>query len=145
MTTFAQAMTNESCKKLTENGATAYSSTGSAMLDLFGCIGSLRSREESDICRLFVEAYKENPLLAIKCLFYCRDIRGGLGERRTFRVIMRYCAQHHPEAILPNIHLVGMYGRYDDLYELKGTILESEMWAEVKKQLHLDFVNMKRK
>lgn len=141
----AQAMTNESRKKLTENGATAYSSTGSAMLDLFGCIGSLRSREETDICRLFVEAYKENPLLATKCLFYCRDIRGGLGERRTFRVIMRYCAQHHPEAILPNIHLIGMYGRYDDLYELKGTILESEMWAEVKKQLHLDFVNMKRK
>ena len=141
----AQAMTNESRKKLTENGATAYSSTGSAMLDLFGCIGSLRSREESDICRLFAEAYKENPLLATKCLFYCRDIRGGLGERRTFRVIMRYCAQHHPEAILPNIHLVGMYGRYDDLYELKGTILESEMWSEVKKQLHLDFVNMKRK
>ena len=141
----AQAMTNESRKKLTENGATAYSSTGSAMLDLFGCIGSLRSREESDICRLFVEAYKENPLLATKCLFYCRDIRGGLGERRTFRVIMRYCAQHHPEAILPNIHLVGMYGRYDDLYELKGTILEYEMWSEVKKQLHLDFVNMKRK
>lgn len=145
MTTFAQAMTNESRKKLTENGATAYSTTGSAMLDLFGCIGSLRSREETDICRLFVEAYKENPLLATKCLFYCRDIRGGLGERRTFRVIMRYCAQHHPEAILPNIHLVGMYGRYDDLYELKGTILESEMWSEVKKQLHLDFVNMKRK
>jgi len=141
----AQAMTDESRKKLTENGATAYSSTGSAMLDLFGCIGSLRSREESDICRLFVEAYKENPLLATRCLFYCRDIRGGLGERRTFRVIMRYCAQHHPEAILPNIHLVGRYGRYDDLYELKGTILESEMWSEVKKQLHLDFVNMKRK
>ena len=141
----ATAMVNESKKKLTENGATAYSTTGSAMLDLFGCIGSLRSREESDICRLFVEAYKENPLLATKCLFYCRDIRGGLGERRTFRVIMRYCAQYHTEAILPNIHLIGMYGRYDDLYALKGTILESEMWAEVKKQLHLDFVNMKRK
>lgn len=141
----AQAMTNESRKKLTENGATAYSTTGSAMLDLFGCIGSLRSREEPDICRLFVEAYKESPLLATKCLFYCRDIRGGLGERRTFRVIMRYCAQYHTEAILPNIHLIGMYGRYDDLYALKGTILESEMWAEVKKQLHLDFVNMKRK
>ena len=141
----ATAMVNESRKKLTENGATAYSSTGSAMLDLFGCIGSLRSREESDICRLFVEAYKENPLLATKCLFYCRDVRGGLGERRTFRVIMRYCAQHHPEAILPNIKLVGDYGRYDDLYDLVGTQLESEMWAVMTHQLHLDTVNMKRK
>ena len=141
----AQAMTNESRKKLTENGATAYSSTGSAMLDLFGCIGSLRSREETDICRLFVEAYKENPLLATKCLFYCRDIRGGLGERRTFRVIMRYCAQHHPDAIILNIPLIGLYGRYDDLYELKGTPLESYMWSEIKTQLRLDFVNMKRK
>ena len=143
---FAEAIKNETKWTRTENGAVALSTTGTACLDLFGVIGALRGADESRVTSLFEEAYKENPLLATKILFYARDVRGdkettGLGERKVFRTILKYAALHHPECIRPNLDLIGVYGRYDDLYELIGTPLEDEMWAAMKKQFEEDKTN----
>lgn len=141
---FASALNMESRKTFTENGATAYNSTGNGLLDFFASAGSLR---ESDVLRkerLFEEAFKEDALLATKALFYVRDIRGGLGERQTFRELIKYLADKHPEAIIPNIPLIGEYGRYDDLYALTGTSVESIMWDYIKNQLAEDEENMKQ-
>ena len=138
---FSDAMRNESRKTFTENYATAYNSTGSACVDLFGSIGSFRDRSKNDIERLFFEAYRENPLIAARILFYSRDVRGGLGERRTFRTLLKRLSYSHPEVILPNLDLIGVYGRFDDLYELVGTPLEDQMWAAMKKQLDEDVAN----
>ena len=49
--------------------------------------------------------------------------------QETFRTIIRYMAKMHPEALRPNLDLIGVYGRYDDLYCLIGTPLENEMWG----------------
>ena len=49
------------------------------------------------------EAYNENPLSAMKILFYARDIRGGLGERNTFRILIKYIANNYPEALVDNM------------------------------------------
>lgn len=146
---FAQAIKNETKWTRTENGAVALKTTDDALLDLFGTIGALRNADEARITSLFEEAYNTNPLYATKILFYARDIRGdeetqGLGERRVFRIILKYCALHHPEAIRPNLDLIGVYGRYDDLYELIGTPLENEMWAAMKKQFEEDLNNMSK-
>ena len=143
---FVEAIKNETKWTHTENGAVALSTTGTACLDLFGVIGALRGADESRVTSLFEEAYKENPLLATKILFYARDVRGdkettGLGERKVFRTILKYAALHHPECIRPNLDLIGVYGRYDDLYELIGTPLEDEMWAAMKKQFEEDKTN----
>ena len=88
--------------------------------DFFGTAGSLRGADKERITRLFSEAYKEDPLFATKIAFYARDIRGGLGERQTFRTILQFMAKYHPEALRLNMDLVGVYGRYDDLYCLIG-------------------------
>ena len=125
---FAQALNEEARKTYTENGATAYNSTGNGLLDFFGSAGSLREADETRKQRLFEEAFKEDKLLATKALFYVRDVRGGLGERQTFRELLRYLAFRHPEAVKPNIKLIGEYGRFDDLYSLVGTILENDVW-----------------
>ena len=135
---FADAAKENARWARTENDAVALNGTGSALLDLFGTIGALREAEDARINRLFAEAYRENPLLAVKIVFYGRDVRGGLGERQTFRTLMRHMAEYHPEALRPNLALVGLYGRYDDLYALVGTPLEADMWAAMKKQFEED-------
>lgn len=139
---FANAMKEESKFTRTENGAVALNTTSDARLDLFGTIGALRDADENRITTLFSEAYAQDKLFATKIAFYARDIREGLGERKTFRTIIRYMAEHHPEALRPNLDLIGVFGRYDDLYELIGTPLEDDMWKVMKNQFEEDWENI---
>lgn len=142
MTSFASAAKRISNRTVTANGEPALRSTGSAVLDMFGTAGALRNTDPVIVERTFADAYTENKLLATKCMFYVRDVRGGIGERSTFRTMLKYAAKHHPECVLPNISFIGEYGRFDDLYELVGTPCEAEMWRYMKWQLHQDMKNM---
>ena len=83
----------EANKTYTENGAATYVSTKSDCLDLFATIGALRHASDEDIIARFTRAYAEDADLAMKMLFFARDIRGGLGERRVFKVILKYLAE----------------------------------------------------
>lgn len=139
---FAEVLKKAGTFTRTENGAVALNTTGEACLDLFASIGSLREADKDRIHTLFAEAYREDPLFATKIVFYARDVREGLGERKTFRTLLRYMAEKHPEALVKNLDLVGVFGRYDDLYCLMGTPLEDEMWAAMKKQFEEDFKNL---
>ena len=67
----------------TENGAVALKSTKSGLLDAFGKLGAMRTNEETEIIKTFNLAFAEDKELAMKLLFYIRDIRGGQGERRV--------------------------------------------------------------
>lgn len=139
---FVNAMKEENKFTRTENGAIALNTTSDARLDLFGTIGALRDADENRIQTLFAEAYAQDSLFATKIVFYARDIRAGLGERKTFRTLIRYMAEKHPEALRPNLDLIGVFGRYDDLYELVGTQLEDDMWEVMKKQFEEDLKNL---
>ncbi len=140
---FAEAAMMDAAFTRTENGAVALNTTGDARLDFFGTVGSLRGADKTRITRLFSEAFKEDPLFATRTAFYARDIRGGLGERQTFRTLLQFMAKFHPEALRPNLDLIGVYGRYDDMYCLIGTPLEEEMWAAMKRQFEEDRLNLK--
>ena len=72
----------------TENGAVAFRSTGNAMLDAFGSLGAMKDSSVESILKTFDLAFNENPEMAMKLLFYIRDVRGGQGMRRVFRVII---------------------------------------------------------
>lgn len=139
---FAAAIKNEAKWAKTENGADALNTTGSALLNLFGTIGGLRDQSEDRIIGLVSDAYLEDPLLTTKMVFYSRDIRGGgLGERRVFRIALRWLAIYHPEAVIPNLHLIAEYGRWDNIYTLVDTPCEKSMWLMVSRQLNHDLVN----
>lgn len=138
MNKFLALLKNDMNKTTTENGAIALFSTTSALTDLFATIGSLRERSFKDIESLFIKAFNEEPLLATKMTFYARNIRGGLGERRTFRIILRHLATLHPEIVLKNLDAIALFGRYDDFYSLVGTPVEDNMWDYLKKQFQKD-------
>ena len=144
MMSFADVMKKVGGFTRTENDAVALCTTGDACLDLFATIGSLREADKDRIHTLFAEAYKENPLFATKIVFYGRDIREGLGERKTFRILLSYMAQKHPETLVKNLDLIGVFGRYDDLYSLIDTPLEEAMWAAMKKQFEEDLRNLEQ-
>lgn len=122
----------------TENGALTYATTMNDCLDLFSTIGALRQADEDEIIKRFSRAYAENPVFAMKIAFFARDVRGGLGERRVFRTILRYLAENEQGPVLRNLQYIPEYGRFDDLLTLLGTPCENAMVAMTAKQLKAD-------
>lgn len=134
MNSFINNLKNETNFGYTENGAVKRNTTRSDLLDLFAMGAAYRKRSDEDIIVLFKNAYAENPVYAMKCLFYIRDIRGGQGERRFFRVCLRWLADYDTDAVIRNIKNIPMFGRYDDLYCLVGTKAEKSMWDFLKEE-----------
>ena len=122
----------------TENHAIKHLTTKSDLLDMFAMGGAYRSRSDEDVILLFKKAYIENPVYALKCLFYLRDVRGGQGERRFFRICVKWLANYDTEVMRRNLRYVPMFGRYDDLYVFIGTPLEATALNFMKEQLALD-------
>ena len=139
MNSFLNALTDETNYAYTENGAITHKSTRSALLDMFALCGAYRNRSDEDCILAFKNALEENEVYAMKCLFYLRDVRGGQGERRFFKVCLNWLTEYEPDAVLRNLELIPEYGRWDDLYCLDGTCVEAEMYEFIKKQLTLDF------
>ena len=128
--------------KLTENGAVAYRTSGKKLLDLNFAVASLRRASEKDIINKFADAYWEDKVTAIKWLFYARDVREGLGERRLFRVVMEEFTKQNPKATKELIGLIPEYGRWDDLWCLLESTLTNDIVSLVHKQLGEDHMNM---
>lgn len=129
---------NNTNYKYTENGALARTTTNSAVYDLFAFGAAYRSRNDEDVILLFKNAFEEDETLALKCLFYIRDCRGGQGERRFFRVCMKWLAENYPNRIRNLIQHLPEYGRWDDLYIFVDTPLEKDAFNIIKKQLIID-------
>ena len=123
---------------LTENLALTHKSTLSHCLDLFSTIGALRNSQPHEIRARFMQAFAEDSDMAARIAFYARDVRAGLGERKTFRVILEWLAQNSPSTVSKNINLIPEYGRYDDLLALIGTPCESSALNLIASQLKED-------
>ena len=117
----------EQNKTTTTNGCGAYNSTNSKVLDLFSSAGAMRNRYDDYIKTKFSLAYNEDPLLALKCLFFARDIREGLGERRVFRLSIDWLVANAPDVVKKNFSNFAEFGRFDDLIRL----VDSEIGVDV--------------
>lgn len=60
------------------------------------------------------------------------------GERRFFRLCIKWLAQNHTQYMSRNIKNIPEFGRWDDLYEFVGTPLEKDAFNFIKEQLALD-------
>ena len=78
----------------------------------------------------------------MKTLFFARDVRGGLGERKVFRVCLQWLAHNAPASVKKNIPYVAEFGRWDDLLSLLGTPCEKDAMLLIKKQLEADLESM---
>ena len=140
--TFVDNLRKDTNYTETENGGIAHKTTLSKIYDMFALGGAYRKRSDEDCILLFKNALEEDETLALKCLFYLRDIRGGQGERRFFRVCFNWLAKEYPEIAKRNLENLAEYGRYDDLYCVVGTPIEDDMFKLMKNQIDLDMASL---
>lgn len=137
-----QYLKQESNKTFTENGAATLKTTQSDCLDLFATIGAIRRESDEEIIARFMRAFAEDKDIAMKLLFFARDIRGGLGERKVFRVCLKWLSYNAPETVHKNLSYISEYGRFDDLLVLFDTPVEKDMLDLIRDQLRKDIEAM---
>ena len=129
---------------MTANGANAYKTSGSKLVDINFAIGELRSADDSEVIQKFRDAFEENPEFALKWLFWLRDVREGSGERKAFRTILVDLSKNGLSKFVDNmVPYLGFYGRYDDMWELLDTPSKSAVLRFTAKQLKEDLANRK--
>ena len=140
---FVEDLANDELKK-TENGASAFNTSGNALVDLNFKVPSMR--KDVDYV-LFEKSLKEDTEHTLKWLLYLRDIRNGIGERKSFREICVYLSNKHEELFIKFLmaHLEE-FGRYDDLvyiaYNTKSEAAKRSVIAMIINQLEKDVENM---
>ncbi len=140
---FLDNIINNSNKTLTQNGAVTNRSSGTYCLDLFFAAGAMRGASEDEITAAVTRAYAEDPVKTMKIVFFARDARGGLGERRFFRVAVKALAQFAPEAVERNIPYFAEFGRYDDLLVLLDTQCADKAMEVIRERLNEDISSMR--
>lgn len=124
----------------TFNGALSCKSSLNACVDLF--YKSCRGIENNILVSLLGNAFWENSLVTLKIIAYCRDVRGGKGERSVGRQMLTWLANEYPDYLKINLdHYIKVYGRFDDIVALLGTNLEDfgiDLWVN---QLKTDLEN----
>ena len=124
---FVNMLEEESNYTLTENGARTHASSLDAVLDLFAIGGAARNLGDDRRVNLIKAAYKANPDLALRTIFYLGDIRQGAGERDLFKAAIKTVAMIDPKAMKALVTLIPEYTRWDYVYELVGTAAEEEV------------------
>jgi hypothetical protein len=116
----------------TENGMTTNTTSLNYNVDLFFMAGAMRAADEDKIISLVSKAWNEDPTICLKILFWTRDIRGGAGERRFFRIAIKYLANKDPYGMSPILGLIPEFGRWDDLFIFGGTLLEKFVFSLIQ-------------
>lgn len=129
---------------ITENGALGYANTLEPLVDFNYKVAGYRRAFPEDIIKDFVQAFYGDREYATKYLFFLRDIRGGLGERRTFRICLQYLVKSHKELALAIMGLIPEYGRYDDLLVYVDSDLCDDVCDYIKEQLDKDLKAMEK-
>lgn len=127
----------------TENGALTLATTGNSVVDLFSRVAAMRSQSEKAIVDLFHAAYVENPLFAILVMFQVRDILGGSGERRVFRIMFSHLIKLNAELATMLLPFIPRYGRWDDVLAVgEGSVIQDAAFTLYAQALHADYQSL---
>lgn len=111
MNTFVNSLNNTT---LTENGSPTLKSSLDKNVDLFFTIGALRGQKDRLLSK-FSDAFKADSALATRIALWARDVRGGAGERQTFRDILANLELNDMETFKRVASRTPELGRWDDL------------------------------
>ena len=135
----------ENQKSYTENGAVGYKTTGHKIVDLNFAIPSFRTGIDKD---LFELSLKQDEKLTLKWLLYLRDVRKGVGERKSFRDFVMHLVNVDKELAEDFLSVVPIeeYGRWDDyvylLCNVKELSIRLIIFDKVRAQYFKDLANM---
>ena len=131
-------------KSLTENGAIAYESSGKKLLDFNFKLIQYRNLSSEHIQRDYAKVFFEDPVTAMKYMFYVGDVREGLGERRTFRECFDWLATNKPGYADALLEQIPKFTRWDNLVRLVDRPdFRDEVLDIITAQLAEDVDNMK--
>ena len=133
--TFKQAVANTQLETRTANGMKTFHSSLSNAVDLFFQIGASRGK---NIIPQFEKAYADDRLVAMRPLFWARDVRGGAGEREIFSQVIRHLEANYPDEIGQIINLTPEFGRWDDLLVLQSVNGRKLAFDKIKQALLVD-------
>ena len=119
----------------TENGMTTNTTSLNANVDLFFKAGAMRVADSEDIISLVSKAWNEDPTTCLKIIFWARDVRGGAGERRFFKIAFSYLIEKDPTGLASMMELIPEYGRWDDLKAFEDTVGEDLAIAMIENAL----------
>lgn len=131
---FAAAVRNhlKTAETRTENGMRAHANTGSRILDLFSTVGSARG---VDLTSQLHAALGESEDLTVRTLLWARDVRGGAGERQTFRNLLSSLESTDPALAGEFMHKIPELGRWDDLFTYRDATNRQAAFALIKQAL----------
>ena len=140
----------------TTNGAGAYKSTLSALLDFYYKSATMFpaeketvthdyfNRDHSNLIKLFTAAFQENQDYAMRLLYELRDFRspiGGRGRKSVVAIIYRHLADLYPEKFTAHFSNIVEYGSWKDLLWLFDTKVEVAMMDFWIEQIREDFAS----
>lgn len=139
---FIDGLKEQLNESITENGALGYATSGKALVDFNFKVASFRNMCDEDIIIDFKNIWYENKELALKYLFFARDIREGLGERRLFKVCIKEVVDELDNRVF---EWIKEFGRLDDIFVFDNTKLEDDLYNFIKNQLTQDTINYQNK
>ena len=135
----------------TENGAIAYTTTFSALVDQFGISGNYMKREYSDVCKDMENLWSnEDKNSALRFVFYLRlvtrnirvndhkteKVQKGLGLKDEFIKRLLWIAQNDHKTFLKNLWIVPVIGSWKDLFMLMHYDLELNVNCLNRKEVY---------
>jgi hypothetical protein len=112
----------------TYNNAITNSTSLNSVLDLFFLAGACRNETEKNIIGAIARAIIEDKELTIKCILWAGDIRGGAGERRFFKIALRYLYENYNDIFLKVYKKVPFYSRWDVLFDYDEDYIYQFIW-----------------
>lgn len=128
---FVSAVQQNQIRGTTFNGAETLTTSSNPVLDLFYLAGN----RNVDLSKHFDLAVRKDKKLSYRVALWARDIRGGAGERATFRNLLKHLEKHYVEDLILLLPKIPEVGRWDDLLIFNDDKVVAAAHAIYKKAL----------